>query len=61
MAGRFGPYITDGSKVFASVPKDSTPEDLTLEEALALLDAKKGKSKPTKKVSKSKTAKKKAA
>ncbi len=63
MAGRFGPYITDGSKVFASVPKDSTPEDLTLEEALELLDAKKGKgkSKPTKKASKSKTAKKKAA
>ncbi len=66
MAGRFGPYITDGSKVFASVPKDSTPEDITLEEALDLLAAKQGKGKSAapksrKKTSKSKPAKKKAA
>lgn len=45
MKGRFGPYITDGSKVFASLPKDKEPEEITLEEALALLAAKKKKKK----------------
>ncbi len=49
MSGRFGPYITDGSKIFASVPKESTPEAITLEEALDLLAAKKGKGGKTKK------------
>lgn len=37
--GRFGPYITDGF-TNASVPKGKTPDDVTLDEALALLAAK---------------------
>jgi DNA topoisomerase-1 len=34
--GRYGPYITDGSKN-ANLPKDTKADDLTLERALALL------------------------
>lgn len=36
LKGRFGPYITDGSKN-AKVPKDKKPEEITLEQALELL------------------------
>lgn len=36
LAGRYGPYITDGNKN-ANVPKDKEPGDITLEEALKLL------------------------
>ncbi len=71
LAGRYGPYITDGSKN-ANVPKEKEPGDVTLEEAKKLLaDApeRKGKKKaaPKKKaaakkaVPKKKAAKKKAA
>ncbi len=35
--GRYGPYVTDG-KVNASIKKGSDPEDLTVEEALDLLE-----------------------
>jgi DNA topoisomerase-1 len=38
LSGRYGPYVTDGSKN-ANVPKDKRPEDLSLEEASALLAA----------------------
>lgn len=38
LAGRYGPYITDGSKN-ANVPKEKQPEALTLQEATALLAA----------------------
>ncbi len=38
IAGRFGPYITDGKKN-ARVPKDKEPANITLEEAQALLAA----------------------
>jgi DNA topoisomerase-1 len=38
LAGRYGPYITDGSKN-ANVPKEQKPEELTLEAATALLAA----------------------
>lgn len=47
LAGRYGPYITDGSKN-ANVPKEKKPEEVTLEEATKLLaDApeRKGKAK----------------
>lgn len=36
LSGRYGPYITDGSKN-ANVPKEKAPEEVTLEEAVALL------------------------
>jgi DNA topoisomerase-1 len=36
--GRYGPYITDGSKN-ANLPKDTRAEDLSLEQAIALLAA----------------------
>ena len=37
--GRFGPYIKYG-KSFVSIPKNLTPQGITLEEATALIDAK---------------------
>ncbi len=36
--GRYGPYVKRG-KLNASLPKDVSPEEVTLEQALALLDA----------------------
>jgi DNA topoisomerase-1 len=36
--GRFGPYVTDG-KVNASLPKGDSPEDVTLDRAAELLQA----------------------
>jgi DNA topoisomerase-1 len=38
MKGRYGPYVTDG-KLNATVPRDSDPVSVTLEEAIALLAA----------------------
>ncbi len=38
--GRFGPYIKYG-KSFVSIPKDLTPQGITLDEAIALIEAKK--------------------
>ena len=35
--GRYGPYITDG-KVNASIPKESNPDTLSLEEATELIN-----------------------
>ena len=65
LAGRYGPYITDGSKN-ANVPKEKEPGDVTLEEAVKLLaDApeRKGKKKaaPKKAAAKKAAPKKKAA
>lgn len=53
--GRYGPYIKHG-KVNATLPKEQTPESITLEEAIALLAAKSGV--PAKKSFKKATAKK---
>ncbi|MCX7044121.1 MAG: hypothetical protein NTX50_01365, partial [Candidatus Sumerlaeota bacterium] len=36
LAGRYGPYVSDG-KTHATLPRDVTPESMTLEQALALL------------------------
>jgi DNA topoisomerase-1 len=36
MAGRYGPYVTDGA-LNASIPRGANPDDVTLEQALALL------------------------
>jgi len=66
MAGRFGPYVKSG-KINATLPKGSTPEDLTLEQALPLLAARaaaapaKGKKAPAKKAAPKATAAKKPA
>lgn len=38
--GRFGPYVRVG-KLFVSIPKDKAPLDVTLEEAIELIKAKK--------------------
>lgn len=58
--GRYGPYITDGSKN-AKIPKDTDPKKLTLKECQNLLKEApaKGKRRFTKKTTKKKTAKKK--
>jgi len=66
MAGRFGPYVKSG-KINATLPKGTTPEDLTLEAALPLLAARaaaapaKGKKAPAKKAAAKKPAAKKTA
>ncbi len=38
LAGRYGPYVTDGV-TNASLPKDASPEEITFEYALSLLQA----------------------
>ena len=38
MAGRYGAYVTDGS-TNATLPKDKPGDSLTVEEAIALIDA----------------------
>ncbi len=62
LAGRFGPYITDG-ETNATLPKGTNPEDLTEEQALVLLAAKKAAGPSVKKPFKraTKTTKKPAA
>jgi DNA topoisomerase-1 len=39
--GRYGPYVKWG-RVFASIPKDQAPETVTLDQAVALVNAKAG-------------------
>ena len=61
MEGRYGPYVTDG-ETNATLPKSITPDELTLEEAASLLDARAAAApKPKKKVAKKAAAKKAAA
>jgi DNA topoisomerase I len=36
MAGRYGPYVTDGT-TNATLPRDQKPEDLTMEQAITLI------------------------
>ena len=62
MEGRYGPYVK-WAKVNATLPKDSDPETITMDEALALIAAKaaKGGKKPAKKAAPKKAAAKKPA
>ncbi len=58
--GRYGPYVKHG-RTNATIPKDKDPKTLTLEEAIALIDAKGGKKAPAKKAAAKKAPAKKAA
>ncbi len=58
MAGRYGPYVTDGT-TNATLPRDKQPEALTAEEAMTLIDEKAAKG-PVKKGGRKKTPAKKA-
>jgi DNA topoisomerase-1 len=59
MPGRYGPYVTDGT-TNATIPRDEKPEDVTLEAAIALIDARAAKG-PAKGKAKKKAAPKKKA
>jgi DNA topoisomerase-1 len=56
MAGRYGPYATDGA-THATLPKTADPKAVTLDEAVALIDAKAAKG-PSKRPAKRKAKKK---
>ncbi|MCR5359573.1 MAG: type I DNA topoisomerase [Thermoguttaceae bacterium] len=57
MDGRYGPYVTDGV-TNASIPRDTTPEELNLEIALDLLEKRAAKGKITRTRTRRATAKK---
>jgi DNA topoisomerase-1 len=57
MEGRFGPYVSDG-ETHATLPKSADPKAVTLEEGVALIDAKAAKG-PSKKPKRRASARKK--
>ena len=54
-SGRYGPYVRHG-KINATLPKDVTPEEITLDEAVELIAAKVAKGPVSKKASSKKSA-----
>ena len=60
MEGRYGPYVTDGT-THATLPKSADPAAVTLDEAVALIDAKAAKGPVKKKGGRKASAKKKTA
>ena len=60
MPGRYGPYVTDGT-TNATIPKDVKPEDLSEEQAIALIDARVAKGPAKKKATRKKAPAKKPA
>jgi DNA topoisomerase-1 len=56
LTGRYGPYVKHG-KVNATIPKDREPEQVTMEEAVALIAARAAKGPAKKAPAKKKTAK----
>jgi DNA topoisomerase-1 len=58
MAGRYGPYVTDGT-TNATLPKGAEPKVVTLDEAVRLIDERAAKG-PAKKKGGRKPAKRKA-
>ena len=54
MAGRYGPYVTDGT-THATIPKETEPKSVTLDQAVEWIDAKSAKG-PAKKGGRKKTA-----
>ena len=59
MKGKYGPYVKFG-KVNATLPKDKDPEQLTMDEAVALIAEREGKSPAKKKAPAKKAAARKA-
>ncbi len=55
-SGRYGPYVKHG-KINATIPQELTPETITLEQAVNLLEAKAGKPGKPKRVTKATTKK----
>lgn len=45
LEGRYGPYVSNGARVFASIPKNIQPETVTLAQALQWIEEKKKKKK----------------
>jgi DNA topoisomerase-1 len=57
MAGRYGPYVTDGA-TNATLPKGADPKSITLDEAVRLIDERAAKGpakKPTRRRRSAKT------
>jgi DNA topoisomerase-1 len=59
MEGRYGPYVSDGA-THATLPKSADPKSVTLDEAIALINAKAAKG-PAKKVKRKSPSRKKKA